>query len=427
MKILSGYLVTAIFLAVVTGVGVFSQKDISARLDEATIQGRDMVVSARALKLHAESMQRSLGIFGGTSSPKLLELLEFQKKQADKALEHLLVMTGNDPAIEEISRLFYRALERAQADQAVVGVSQGASPGSGFAPLINRLDVLLLEKDFASESLMRSTSTSSPYYSTLILSLGILGIVIGGCLVAVVVFYVLGALNKLQISTHFIGDGAFDVEPQVTSHDEIGDLSRALASMGKKLKSYEEKCLDASPLTRLPGNIAIERALLDRMRRGEKFALCYADLDYFKAYNDRYGYARGSGVIKGIAELIFQAKQKHARSGDFVGHIGGDDFVLITSPALVDTVCKNIISEFDRVIPEYYDSEDREKGYIEGTDRYGVKRRFPLLTISIAVVSDAQRNIQSPTEIAQVAAEIKDFVKTLPGSNYLFDRRRNPR
>jgi diguanylate cyclase (GGDEF)-like protein len=200
-------------------------------------------------------------------------------------------------------------------------------------------------------------------------------------------------------------------------------LDREIQEMMLKIKDSQKRYLDASPLTRLPGNMAIEQVLQGKMEHGEKFALCYIDLDDFKAYNDRYGYAKGSDLIKMTGEVLYRAKDEYAEAQDFVGHIGGDDFVLITSPDIVEQVCKAIISEFDSLISDYYHADDFEKGFIEGTDRYGVKRRFPIMSISIAVVSDVRRSFTSPIEIAKVATEIKDYVKSLPGSNYLIDRR----
>lgn len=235
------------------------------------------------------------------------------------------------------------------------------------------------------------------------------------------------ALDRLNYATLAISEGAFDTNPQVTSNDELGDLATGLGVMAQKLKNYEQLCLDASPLTRLPGNIAIERALNDRLRMGEKFALCYVDLDNFKAYNDRYGYAKGSDIIKATGEILYECCRRHGKVEDFVGHIGGDDFVLITSPDLVPTICQGIIQDFDRMIPTHYSAQDLERGYVEAVDRYGVCRQFPIMTLSIAVVSDDKRQIHSPQEIAQVAAEIKDYVKAMPGSNYLIDRRRGQR
>jgi diguanylate cyclase (GGDEF)-like protein len=208
--------------------------------------------------------------------------------------------------------------------------------------------------------------------------------------------------------------------------DEIKEFERDLSLVAQKLEEYGQLCLDASPLTRLPGNIAIERVLMEKMRSGRKFALCYADLDNFKFYNDRYGFAAGSEVLKMTGIIVRDAQLSDGDGDDFVGHIGGDDFVIITSPERVSVLCERIIQDFDREIVNHYSPDDLSAEAIIGLDRYGVQRSFSVMSISIAVVSDIYRDIKSPTEIAKIAAEIKDYVKRLPGSNYLVDRRRRP-
>lgn len=230
-------------------------------------------------------------------------------------------------------------------------------------------------------------------------------------------------LGRLKLATHQLANVVLDQELPESRANFSDNMERDIREMMRKIQENQQLCLDASPLTRLPGNIAIEQVLKGKMVQGEKFALCYIDLDDFKAYNDRYGYARGSELIKLTGEIIYRTKDDCGDPGDFVGHIGGDDFVLITAPENVEPVCEAIITAFDRAAPEFYDVEDRERGFIEGTDRYGVTRRFPLMSISIAVVTDSRRNFNSPIEIAQIASEIKDYVKSLPGSNYLVDRR----
>lgn len=234
-------------------------------------------------------------------------------------------------------------------------------------------------------------------------------------------------LARLKQATQQLANVVYDQKLPKAGSTTGDDLERDIHEMMCKIQANQQLCLDASPLTRLPGNIAIEQVLKGKMKNGEKFALCYIDLDDFKAYNDRYGYARGSELIKLTGEVIYRAKDEYGDPGDFVGHIGGDDFVLITSPDNIEPVCTAIIAAFDRAVPDHYAPDDRERGYIEATDRYGITRRFPLMTISIAVVSDVRRTFASPLEIAQVATEVKDYVKSLPGSNYLVDRRINPR
>ena len=230
-------------------------------------------------------------------------------------------------------------------------------------------------------------------------------------------------MERLRLATKHLGDVVLDEMSPSEFLTASDGLDREIQEMMLKIKDSQQRYLDASPLTRLPGNLAIEQVLKGKMDNGEKFALCYIDLDDFKAFNDKYGYAKGSDLIKMTGEVLYRAKDKYAEQQDFVGHIGGDDFVLITSPDEVELVCQAIINEFDRLIPEYYVAEDRANGFIEGTDRYGVRRRFPIMSISIAVVSDVRRSFTSPIEIARVATEIKDYVKSLPGSNYLIDRR----
>jgi GGDEF domain-containing protein len=257
----------------------------------------------------------------------------------------------------------------------------------------------------------------------LVLLLGLGGFVVGVVGMVYAANRTARIVDRLRQVTRFLGEAALeDVSPENLLGSSDG-LDRDIREMVLKIRDSQLRYLDASPLTRLPGNLAIEQVLKEKMDRGENFALCYIDLDDFKAFNDRYGYAKGSDLIKMSGEVIYRAKDEHAERKDFVGHIGGDDFVLITSPEQVEDVCRAIIADFDRRITAYYPPDDLAAGFIEGADRYGVSRRFPIMSISIAVVSDVRRSFRSPVEIARVATEIKDYVKTLPGSNYLIDRR----
>jgi GGDEF domain-containing protein len=257
----------------------------------------------------------------------------------------------------------------------------------------------------------------------IVMALCLVGLLSGLISMAFAVHQASKIMDRLRRATSHLGDVVLDEMTPSEFLSASDGLDREIQEMMLKIKDSQQRYLDASPLTRLPGNMAIEQVLQGKMDHGEKFALCYVDLDDFKAYNDRYGYAKGSDLIKMTGEVLYRAKDEYAETQDFVGHIGGDDFVLITSPEIVEQVCNAIISEFDSLIPDYYHADDLENGFVEGTDRYGVKRRFSIMSISIAVVSDVKRSFTSPIEIAQVATEIKDYVKSLPGSNYLIDRR----
>jgi PleD family two-component response regulator len=181
---------------------------------------------------------------------------------------------------------------------------------------------------------------------------------------------------------------------------------------------------EASPLTGLPGNKAIEEAIGSRIEAGLKFAVCYVDLDDFKAFNDRYGFFAGSEVIKLTAQLVVESVEKYGTRDDFIGHIGGDDFIVVTEMERAPLITQEIIRLFDDRIPAYYDIDDRNRGYIVSTDRMGAIHKFNIMTITVAIVHNTYRVIEHPGKVAQIAAELKKYGKLKNGSNYVFDRRR---
>ncbi|HEY1015842.1 MAG TPA: response regulator, partial [Herpetosiphonaceae bacterium] len=175
----------------------------------------------------------------------------------------------------------------------------------------------------------------------------------------------------------------------------------------------------ANPSTMLPGNKAIERAITSRIDMGLPFAVGYSDLDNFKAYNDRYGFLKGDAMIHQTARIIMAAVEQHGQPGDFVGHIGGDDFVFVSHPASIAAICEAIIAEFDQLAPLYYDLEARRRGAIEQLDRQGRPTTFPLVSISIGVVSSLNQPITHFAQVGDIAAELKKRAKARPGSVYI--------
>jgi diguanylate cyclase (GGDEF)-like protein len=180
----------------------------------------------------------------------------------------------------------------------------------------------------------------------------------------------------------------------------------------------------ANPLTGLQGNIEIQTEINQRIAKRLLFAVIYGDLDNFKAYNDVYGFASGDRAIKLTADIIVDNVHNFGNQGDFVGHIGGDDFVVITTPDKAEVICKGIISEFNEKIKTLYCDEDVQRGYIVTSNRQGQIMKFPLVSISLAVVTNESRELISHIQIAEIAAEIKKKAKSLPGSTYVKDRRK---
>ena len=182
--------------------------------------------------------------------------------------------------------------------------------------------------------------------------------------------------------------------------------------------------LEANPLTKLPGNVSIQKDIDARLAARKPVAVCYADLDRFKAFNDHYGFARGDQAIQQTARVLLEAVRARGNPTDFVGHIGGDDFILVTTPDRADAVCQNVIERFDAAVPSLYDEADRTRGYLEHNDRAGNPTMAGLLTISIAVVTNEERPIAHLGEIAAIGAELKAYAKRFAKSLYVKDQRK---
>ncbi|MDI6758192.1 MAG: response regulator [Candidatus Omnitrophota bacterium] len=184
-----------------------------------------------------------------------------------------------------------------------------------------------------------------------------------------------------------------------------------------------ERDLEANPLTRLPGNVSILNELTRRIENKSLFAVCYVDLDKFKAYNDKYGFERGDNVIKETARILIRATQTYSSEDNFIGHIGGDDFVIVTSMNTADNLCQKIIDDFDNTSPLFYNEEDRRKGGIIVKGRDGKEQKIPFLSISIGIVSNEFREIKHVAQIGEIGAELKKIAKSLQKSNYVKDKR----
>jgi len=234
-----------------------------------------------------------------------------------------------------------------------------------------------------------------------------------------------GAIKKLKIATEMIAKGEFNYQPDIRNTDELGDLAKSFVTMAGQLKFLEEMNLDTSPLTRLPGGTTIENEMKQRISAKEKIAFCLMDIDNFKAYNDHYGYAKGNDLIQATAGIVSKAVADHGRKKDFIGHIGGDDFVVITAPDRCRKICAAVVEAFDQTIPDFYDTKDRKRGHINGEDRQGKKTTFPMASISIAVVTNENRQSLNHIQFGEAAAEIKEQAKSEAGSLFLVDKRKN--
>lgn len=181
-----------------------------------------------------------------------------------------------------------------------------------------------------------------------------------------------------------------------------------------------QRVFDNNPLTRLPGNTSIQRAIDAAI--GSELAVCYVDINHFKPYNDVYGFGHGDEVIRMLSRIMFNAVRESG--GGFSGHIGGDDFVCIVPLAQAETICQTIVRHFDQIVLDLFEEDVKKQGYYIGHNREGVQQETPLLSVSIGVVPMNMHKIQHSAKVAEVAAELKKLAKQTPGSCYVVDQRK---
>ena len=179
-----------------------------------------------------------------------------------------------------------------------------------------------------------------------------------------------------------------------------------------------------SPLTSLPGNVQIQAEMKKRLSNKEYFVMLYFDLDNFKAYNDVYGFSNGDELIKFTARTIVDNVHREEEDNNFVGHIGGDDFIAIVENQDYETICQNVIAQFEAGIGKYFDKQDLDRGYIEIENRKGIIEQFPMTSISIGAVEVQPGSFSNVLEIGEVGAQVKHLSKTIPGSTYVINRRK---
>ncbi|MCU0609900.1 MAG: HAMP domain-containing protein, partial [Chitinispirillaceae bacterium] len=230
-------------------------------------------------------------------------------------------------------------------------------------------------------------------------------------------------LKQLNDATLQITQGRLDIRVPIVRDDEIGQLASSFNEMSVALQRMRDEAKGANPLTGLPGNITISNYINDGLAKGKVLCVLYCDLDNFKAYNDKYGFTKGDEAILYTRDSLLSVIKKAKLKDVFVGHEGGDDFVVVTDYEQWEIYAKTFITTFDRGVHQFYNSIDARNGFIESVNRRGERQRFPLMSISIAVVTNKTRPFNSTAEMIQVAAEVKKYVKSMEGSCYAIDRR----
>lgn len=365
-------------------------------------------------------------------SDQMMELFDSSQKEFNRHLntlkelliENIQQVNGIETIHVEYSLLFQDLFQTNQKNPAVQ-MNQDKIIVKKQNELINRIQNIynLASLDHNQKNITLSLIGMKAF--RIISIICIVSIILGIVATLLLTHSISTPIGLLKNATNEISKGNFDYKLHIKNRDEIGELAQSFKEMGKRLKNLEEMYRDANPLTRLPGGIAIENVLKKRINASTPIAFCLVDLDHFKIFNDYYGYAKGNRVIKKTAEIIETAVEKYGTKNDFIGHIGGDDFVIMTSIKHFKAICQSIIKTFDQLIREFYDKKDVEQGYILAKSRTGKKKKFKVMTISIAVVTNKVKKFKHHIEVGEIAAELKNHAKSFPYSLYIVDRRRN--
>jgi GGDEF domain-containing protein len=236
---------------------------------------------------------------------------------------------------------------------------------------------------------------------------------------------IINPLAKLEEATHRISVGEFNHTIDIKQDDEIGLLANSFNEMLLNLVRIREEAKGSNPLSGLPGNNIIIKHIDKMIYEKRPFAVIYGDLDNFKAYNDKYGFSKGDDAILYTRDCFLESAKKFGNADTFVGHEGGDDFVIVTPFDTWEPICKGITSAFDAGVRQFYNEGDAKQGFIDSIDRQGRRMRFPLMSISLAVASNHYREVADHRMIVQIAAEMKKYVKKTEGSCYAIDKRTN--
>lgn len=432
-KIMLGYgvLLFVVFVHLLYSLSSLDQMD---RINEAITQVNNPIVEGAdrvAENLIGQDLYaRRLAILKDRDS---FELLQLKLKEYDHLMEELGRIDNPFAAAKELSAKgaeFRELMVRSYGSMESARMLSPAQKKNIAGMLQELIDISRrasteARHDQNLKAEMSSMIGHSAYRELLVVGGGSVLVAIG--ITLLFASYISRAVGRLKLSTRLISESKFSEVKYLKSSDEFGELSASIADMARKIEHLEKLHIAVNPLSLLPGGITIDDTIGKRLEAGRSTAVCIIDLDNFKVYNDRYGYARGNDVIQTTAAVITDAVKEKGAGDDFIGHIGGDDFIVVTEPEKYEEICRDIIERFDGRIPEFYDSEDRQRGAIVGRNRQGAEVVYPLMTISIAVVTDQGGSIKKPHVLSRRAAELKEYAKALTGSTYVVDQRKyNP-
>jgi len=319
--------------------------------------------------------------------------------------------------------------------QRIESIAEKPTAGKWFYPYVSQdgrhLDVFIPKVDFSGKvhhvaragfSLGNLQDAINQVFGSVLFTVAVV-IGINAILGVTLSKTIVAPLKTLERASAEVAGGNLEKQVVIDTGDEIESLATTFNYMTNELQAMTDRAQNANPLTHLPGNNMIHEQIDTRIQNGSKFTVIYSDLDNFKALNDKYGVGHGDKAIMMTAEVFKEAVQKAGNASDFVGHEGGDDFILITTPDKAKAVADQIIREFDKRVRSLYEEQDLARGFIEAENRQGVLCKFPVMSISLAGVSNEVVPLKSYAEITNLTAEVKHKAKAIAGSVFVVDTR----
>jgi len=429
-KLLLGYLFMALLTVLASAYALFSLQKLSGVAYNITNQHFVLMESSKKLidiLLIQESVEKKYLILKDPELERIFWQRSNEFKEELSRAGNLKLDRNTKNTIIEMNALQDRLREMFSEEIIMVQngqlqEAQAISDTAGKA-IIDKMAVKLrgIQKnmDQAINNEMNRIAKQGLTAVHMTMGLGLLSLVLGIALALIITRNISKPLQQLQKATRLIAEGNLDHKIEARRNDEIGVLAKSFAYMTKRLKVLEALNLDASPLTGLPGNLAIENRIAQLLAQGKLFSLCQVDLDNFKPFADKYGYAWGSEVIKEVANILQGYLSEEQLKEVFLGHIGGDDFVVIGKPEHIQSICKRLVNDFEGRILSFYATEDAQNGYFIGKNRQGIVQKFPLITVTAAIVTDDGSRFKNPLDMARLVAELKEYAKMMPGSNYV--------
>jgi GGDEF domain-containing protein len=416
LKVAAGYAAMAVFTAAAllySFHNLYSINRTARRIATTDLPAETALVKIRNSVLAQEGFAGKYAIL---RDPAFIELFR-QRQQESMAALKVLEQGG---AVSEGAALRRPYLEYLRAaERLFAGESEKKDDLHALAlGVMTALDRAYLERQARLQSLLkRADEQQSSAIEWAI------GMSFGGFLLAVLVapycmYRLIRALDKLQKETRLVASGYFTRDPQLPEEAEISELASDFNDMATRIREMEQLNRESRPLTRLPGNLGIERVLKERLASGTPFAVCHAQLENFQPFLAQYGYARAAELLDKTGVLIHCAVREKGATLDFAGHAGGDCFVMVVESDRVAAVCDAVVSDFDQELTRQLAAEDREAGGFRRCDRCGVERLYPITTVFISVVDCSSDAYASAVDVARAAADARAALVRVPGSGW---------